>query len=99
MNTVDASKIGRILYNSLRNAQTIPPLTETISNISIDDAYEISKSFLSLRLADGEKIIGKKIGVTSQVVQEMLGVDQPDFGFLTNQMLIENVIFLAVICV
>jgi 2-keto-4-pentenoate hydratase len=43
MNTVDASKIGRILYNSLRNSQTIPPLTETISNISIDDAYEISK--------------------------------------------------------
>ena len=47
MNTVDASKIGRILYNSLKNAQTIPPLTETISNISIDDAYDYTAKVIA----------------------------------------------------
>ena len=37
-------------------------------------------------LADGGRIIGKKIGVTSEAVQKMLDVDQPDFGFLMDTM-------------
>ena len=41
---------------------------------------------LELRLADGERVIGKKIGATSRAVQDMLGVHQPDFGFLTSAM-------------
>ena len=39
---------------------------------------------------DGEKIVGKKIGVTSKPVQDMLGVFQPDFGFLTDAMEFQN---------
>ena len=62
-------------------------MTEREPDISIDDAYHISQRMLQLRLQrDGERIVGKKIGVTSRPVQEMLGVFQPDFGFLTNSM-------------
>jgi 2-oxopent-4-enoate/cis-2-oxohex-4-enoate hydratase len=39
---------------------------------------------------DGEKIVGKKIGVTSDAVQKMLGVFQPDFGFLTDAMAFDD---------
>jgi 2-oxopent-4-enoate/cis-2-oxohex-4-enoate hydratase len=38
------------------------------------------------RLAAGERVVGKKIGVTSQAVMNMLGVFQPDFGWLTDGM-------------
>ena len=78
------------LYTAIRTVRSIAPLTETYENLSIDDAYQISLSFLNRRLADGEKVVGKKIGVTSAPVMNMLGVDQPDFGFLTDAMWVQD---------
>jgi 2-oxopent-4-enoate/cis-2-oxohex-4-enoate hydratase len=80
-------KLGRELYDSLRNGRTVSPLTDRFPEISIDDAYAISRDMLHRRISvDAEKIVGKKIGVTSKPVQDMLGVFQPDFGFLTDAM-------------
>lgn len=79
--------LGDELYAALRGRRTLAPLTEREPDISIDDAYHVSQRMLSLRVQhDGERVVGKKIGVTSKPVQEMLGVFQPDFGFLTNSM-------------
>jgi len=78
------------LYDALRGRRTISPLIEQDPSLTIDDAYAISLDFLSRRLADGEKVVGKKIGVTSKAVQDMLGVHQPDFGFLTDWMHMEG---------
>jgi len=72
------------LYRALRERSTIAPLTGSHA-LDIDDAYRISLAILEQRIADGEKVIGKKIGVTSKAVQDMLGVHQPDFGFLTDR--------------
>ncbi|AKH68082.1 2-keto-4-pentenoate hydratase [Spongiibacter sp. IMCC21906] len=82
--------IGDELYGALKDGAAIEPITDRYPDLSIDDAYKISLHFLSKRESDGERVIGKKIGVTSRAVQEMLGVPQPDFGFLTNQMLCES---------
>ncbi|MEZ5571635.1 MAG: fumarylacetoacetate hydrolase family protein [Halioglobus sp.] len=80
-------RLGDELYAALRSQTTLSPLTEREADITIEDAYHISQRMVSQRLAlDGERIVGKKIGVTSKPVQDMLGVFQPDFGFLTNQM-------------
>ena len=77
---------GEALYAALRSGQTLPPLTEREPDITVEDAYRISQRFLQCRLDSGERVVGKKIGVTSKPVQDMLGVFQPDFGFLTNGM-------------
>ena len=77
---------GDALFDALSNCTTIEPLTEQAPTIEIADAYEISQRFLSRRLAAGEAMIGKKIGVTSAAVMNMLNVHQPDFGFLTDKM-------------
>ncbi|MDA0758986.1 MAG: 2-oxopent-4-enoate hydratase, partial [Proteobacteria bacterium] len=90
MNLNTINDIAAELFLALRNQQTIAPLTDKFPEININDAYQISRKFLSLREEQGEKIVGKKIGVTSSVVQEMLGVNQPDFGFLTNTMQVLN---------
>ncbi|MES2535097.1 MAG: 2-oxopent-4-enoate hydratase [Pseudomonadota bacterium] len=78
---------GDALYKALVERVAIAPLTETDPDISIDDAYGIQLRMVELRLAaTGERIIGKKIGVTSQAVMDMLKVNQPDFGHLTSGM-------------
>lgn len=83
--------LGHELFTALRDCRTLPPLTERLTQIDIEDAYHISRIMLDSRLAHtGEKIVGKKIGVTSKAVQDMLGVFQPDFGFLTTQMNVPN---------
>ena len=80
-------RLGDELYRALRDFRTVAPLTDRESGITIEDAYHISLRMLNRRLEDdGEKVVGKKIGVTSKPVQEMLGVFQPDFGFLTDAM-------------
>ena len=85
-----AEHYGRELYTALRERRTLVPLVEQDPSLTIDDAYAISIDFLSRRLKDGEKVVGKKIGVTSKAVQDMLGVHQPDFGFLTDWMHVEG---------
>src|SRR5580698_3889108 len=78
------------LYRALHARHTVPPLRERGLDLTIDDAYAISLAILARRKRAGERVIGKKIGVTSRAVQDMLGVHQPDFGFLTDRMLVAN---------
>jgi 2-oxopent-4-enoate/cis-2-oxohex-4-enoate hydratase len=74
------------LYRALRTRTPVEPLSEREPAMTTDDAYGISLGLLARREADGERVVGKKIGLTSRAVQEMLKVDQPDYGFLTNRM-------------
>jgi 2-oxopent-4-enoate/cis-2-oxohex-4-enoate hydratase len=82
--------LGDELYGALRSRSTVAPLTTREPDITIDDAYLISRRMIDRRLADGEKIVGKKIGVTSKVVQRALDVHQPDFGWLTDRMTFQS---------
>ena len=77
---------GQRLYDALRAARTLAPLTDSHPDMTVEDAYHISLHMLRLRESSGERVIGKKIGVTSKPVQDMLGVSQPDFGQLTSGM-------------
>lgn len=79
-------QLGDELYQALAERRTISPLTSRGLDISIEDAYYIQQRMLARRLEKGEKVIGKKIGVTSRAVMNMLGVHQPDFGYLLDGM-------------
>jgi 2-oxopent-4-enoate/cis-2-oxohex-4-enoate hydratase len=68
----------------------VPPLRDRGLGLDVDDAYAISLGVLARRIRAGERVVGKKIGVTSKAVQDMLGVHQPDFGFLTDRMWIAD---------
>ena len=78
-------RLAQDLFNALESGIPIPPLREEINN-DIRLAYQVQEHLVRHRLEAGERIIGKKIGLTSPAVQKQLGVDQPDYGMLFHTM-------------
>ncbi|MES9975378.1 2-oxopent-4-enoate hydratase [Candidatus Thiodiazotropha sp. LNASS1] len=90
MNEQRIHELGDELFDALSQRRMIDPLTERETDITIEDAYHVSLCMVNRRVENGESIIGKKIGVTSKAVQNMLNVHQPDFGYLTDRMVYGN---------
>lgn len=76
--------------NALRRARderlTIARISETFDISGIADAYTIAQININAQLAAGRRIVGRKVGLTAKAVQQQLGVDQPDFGVLLDNM-------------
>lgn len=70
------------LWAARRDLKPIPPLRETHGLGDPDDAYRVQDVNTVRRLAEGRRLVGRKIGLTSKAVQAQLGVDQPDYGVL-----------------
>jgi 2-keto-4-pentenoate hydratase len=64
----------------------IAPLIKTYPSADISDAYAIQTLLISSFADEGRRIKGHKVGLTSAVMQRALGVDQPDFGCLLDDM-------------
>lgn len=86
----EITSLGDELYEALVAGATIPNLRDRNPLMDVVDAYRVQERMIGRRLNAGERIIGKKIGVTSKAVQEMIGVYEPDFGQLTDAMLVPD---------
>jgi 2-oxopent-4-enoate/cis-2-oxohex-4-enoate hydratase len=82
--------LGDELYTALRQRAPVDPLTSRHAGLTIEQAYGIQQRMIERRLQDGERIVGKKIGVTSRAVMNMLGVYQPDFGYMLDSMIVSE---------
>ncbi|WP_156288911.1 2-keto-4-pentenoate hydratase [Oceanobacillus salinisoli] len=78
------------LANAWRNQEGVQPLTELDPDLSIDEAYYVQLHTIREYVESGQRISGKKIGLTSKAVQEMLGVTEPDYGHLLDNMEVKN---------
>jgi 2-oxopent-4-enoate hydratase len=78
------------LWEADRSAKPVAPLTERHPDLVISDAYAIQTINIARRTAAGQRVIGRKVGLTSKPMQQMLGVDEPDFGVLTDEMIVED---------
>lgn len=65
----------------------VDPLTGR-AELSIEDAYKIQVEIIEIKKRRGEKIIGKKIGLTSKRMQQLLGVYEPDYGHIMHKLII-----------
>ena len=78
--------LGDELFDAWHDARQIAPVTEREPQITIAEAYRVQLHTIERRVKDGERIVGKKIGITAKAVMQMLKVDQPDFGHLLSGM-------------
>lgn len=68
----------------------VPPLRDTLEPTDANGAYAIQAANTRFWQAAGRRIVGRKIGLTAEAVQKQLGVDQPDFGVLFDDMRIAD---------
>lgn len=78
------------LRTAERERRPIAPITASDASLTVADAYAIQTLNVDRRLADGAVVRGRKVGLTSRAMQEMLGVSEPDFGALLDDMFVEE---------
>ena len=78
----DLEEIAASLAEARRSRKAIPPVTETSPGFDAASAYAVQEINTRRRLSAGERIVGRKIGLTSPAVQAQLGVNEPDYGML-----------------
>lgn len=75
------------LWHAWKTATPCDPVRDMIGDTDIDLAYQVQEVITQRRIAAGDRLVGRKIGLTATTVQQQLGVDQPDFGPLFDSTL------------
>ncbi|TAK49493.1 MAG: 2-keto-4-pentenoate hydratase [Xanthobacteraceae bacterium] len=91
MNKMDA--IGRVagqIFDVHKSRKPVAPIREMLTAGALDEAYAVQETNTRRWLDEGRKLVGRKIGLTSLAVQKQLGVDQPDYGMLFDDMAVPD---------
>ncbi len=78
--------LARELLDAELTGTVVAPLVERHPGMCVPEAYAVQRRGRELRVARGARLVGRKIGLTSLAMQQLLGVDEPDFGYLTDAM-------------
>lgn len=90
---LDPSQIAAIadeLVAADRDRTTVPLLTARHPGMTVDDAYAVQRLWAERRVEAGHRIVGRKIGLTSKVMQVATGITEPDYGVIFDDMVIES---------
>lgn len=82
--------LADMLWEAEKTRTQIDRLTDRYPEMTVRDAYQIQLENVDRRLKGGAKLVGMKIGLTSQGMQKLLNVDVPDYGHLFNDMLLTD---------
>ena len=80
MALTDPAGKARLLYEARRDRVAISPFTDEDPTLGMADGYAVQSELTKLLLADGDEIVGYKVGLTSKPMQRMIGVSTPDYG-------------------
>ena len=90
MALTDPSGKARLLYEARRSRQPIAPFTDDDPSLTMADGYAVQSELTKLILADGDQIVGYKVGLTSKAMQRMIGVASPDYGPVLRSTMYRN---------
>ncbi|BDQ23819.1 fumarylacetoacetate hydrolase family protein (plasmid) [Rhodococcus qingshengii] len=76
----DVAEKARALYDARRTGVPIRPFTDAEPDLGMSDGYAVQKELVDLLVSDGDRVVGYKVGLTSEPMQAMIGVDSPDYG-------------------
>ncbi len=82
MNNTNIAAAAKRLREAAKTGITCTPIRDLIGTTDVASAYAVQEINTNLRIEAGARIVGSKIGLTAPVVQQQLGVNQPDFGML-----------------
>lgn len=82
----ERAEVARMLADAERTQVPIRPLIEQYPAMDVVDAYEVQLRNIRQRLTGGETVTGHKVGLSSEAMQQMMGVDEPDYGHLLSDM-------------
>lgn len=86
MSEVDCLALGLELLEAQQSRQPIEPLTSRHPDLTPFEAYQVQQVTIRERTAAGSIIRGHKVGLTSKVMQQQFGIDEPDYGHLLSDM-------------
>lgn len=86
--TIEAAALR--LHQAEKSGQPVRQISLDHPEITIPDAYAIQKAWIRLKLAEGRRIVGHKIGLTSRAMQQSSQIDEPDFGTLLDDMIFKD---------
>lgn len=82
--------IAEELFEADRDRKVLPRLTSRFPDMVVEDSYAIQKVWSDRRIANGARLVGHKIGLTSKVMQQATGISEPDYGVIHDDMVIES---------
>ena len=80
-------RLARMLLDAEAGLTPIDPLSDAHPEMTTEDAYQVQLAIVAEHKAAGRRPVGRKVGLTSRAMQELLGVDQPDYGMLFEAMI------------
>lgn len=81
-----AEAVARAYHQAEKTRQRVRPPSAQYPGFTIDDAYAVQRHLIALKLAEGRRIKGRKIGLTSRAMQSISGMNEPDYGVLLDDM-------------
>lgn len=90
MTPAEIQKTGDSLFLAEQSRKPRGLISVEYPNATMEDAYSTQAKFVARKVAQGRKIIGWKIGLTSRAMQNQLGIETPDSGILLDDMAFEN---------
>lgn len=81
---------ARLHHEAEKSRKPMRAFSLQYPDMSIEDGYAVQDAWIKLKQAEGRKIIGRKVGLTSRAMQEAMKINEPDFGTLLDDMLFEN---------
>ena len=86
LSTAARAELAADLAEAERTRVPMSPLIVAHPDIDVVDAYEIQLINIRQRIAEGAVVVGHKVGLSSEAMQKMMGVDEPDYGHLLADM-------------